>query len=291
MHLSKKGPWLDVRNMGLLPDTLKLRIAHAPVMPGTFSPPPTSKEMLVSDPGMHHGTCVTHVPWCMLGSLSRGGGENVPGILSACTTHNFAYLSRGPLRQFHLCSKIQERISSSFCSSSKTSNNTGWSDLLQLNHLSYPCVIQKAGIPAAVSSGTVNRMNISNMTPFAKCPSHRVTCKVSSIYVYVYAHVYVYAYVNVYVYVYVHIGTMVDKKMGARQRQSQPSWKGMVFDPSTNQAKFLGQFRCVLLPAHCYAQNFCTSQKQQKYTKISTYNKWSSWSTITPFDIFCPRWY
>ena len=26
----------------------------------------------VSDPDMHHGTCVTHVPWCMLGSLTRG---------------------------------------------------------------------------------------------------------------------------------------------------------------------------------------------------------------------------
>ena len=29
---------------------------------------------------MHHGTCVTHVPWCMSGSLARCGGENVPGI-------------------------------------------------------------------------------------------------------------------------------------------------------------------------------------------------------------------
>ena len=25
---------------------------------------------------MHHGTCVTHMPWCMSGSLTRGGGEN-----------------------------------------------------------------------------------------------------------------------------------------------------------------------------------------------------------------------
>ena len=33
---------------------------------------------------MHHGTCVTHVPWCMSGSLTRGGGENVPGIPGAC---------------------------------------------------------------------------------------------------------------------------------------------------------------------------------------------------------------
>ena len=34
-------------------------------MPGTFSPPPR-----VSDSDMHHGTCVTHVPWCMPGSLT-----------------------------------------------------------------------------------------------------------------------------------------------------------------------------------------------------------------------------
>ena len=51
---------------------------------------------LVSDPGMHHGTCVTHVPWCMLGSLTHGGGENVPGIPGACASRNFAYLVRGP---------------------------------------------------------------------------------------------------------------------------------------------------------------------------------------------------
>ena len=54
------------------------------------------KRLLVSDPGMRHGTCVTHVPWCMSGSLTRGGGEDVPGILSACTTSNFTYLARGP---------------------------------------------------------------------------------------------------------------------------------------------------------------------------------------------------
>ena len=27
----------------------------------------------VSDPDMHHGTCVTHVPWCMPGSLTYDG--------------------------------------------------------------------------------------------------------------------------------------------------------------------------------------------------------------------------
>ena len=42
------------------------------------------RKPLASDPDMHHGTCVTHVPRCMSGSLTRGGGENVPGISGAC---------------------------------------------------------------------------------------------------------------------------------------------------------------------------------------------------------------
>ena len=36
-------------------------------MSETFSPPPR-----VSDPNMHHDTCVAHVPWCMPGSLTSG---------------------------------------------------------------------------------------------------------------------------------------------------------------------------------------------------------------------------
>ena len=52
---------------------------------------------LASDPAMHHGTCVTHVPWCMSESLTRGGGKNVPGIPGTSATCNFLYLTRGPL--------------------------------------------------------------------------------------------------------------------------------------------------------------------------------------------------
>ena len=52
---------------GALARYVKLWVAHAPGMPGMFSPSPR-----VSDPGMHHGTCVTHVPWCMPGSLTGG---------------------------------------------------------------------------------------------------------------------------------------------------------------------------------------------------------------------------
>ena len=51
---------------------------------------------LVSFPDMHHGTCVTHVPWLISESLTYVGGENVPGIPGACANHNFAYLAWGP---------------------------------------------------------------------------------------------------------------------------------------------------------------------------------------------------
>ena len=40
------------------------KVAYAP---GTFTPPPQ-----VSNPDMHHVTCVTHAPWCMRGSLTGG---------------------------------------------------------------------------------------------------------------------------------------------------------------------------------------------------------------------------
>ena len=56
------------------------------------------RKPLVSGPVMHHRTCVTHVPWCISGSLTNGGGKNVPGIPGACATRNFMYLARGPWR-------------------------------------------------------------------------------------------------------------------------------------------------------------------------------------------------
>ena len=62
-----------------------------------FSRHRLKRKPLVSDLGMHPGTCVTHVPWCTPGSPTCGGGENVPGIPGACATPNFTYLARGPL--------------------------------------------------------------------------------------------------------------------------------------------------------------------------------------------------
>ena len=49
---------------GPLTRYVKLWIMHTQGMPGTFSPPPTlKKKTLVSDPGMHHGTCLARGPF------------------------------------------------------------------------------------------------------------------------------------------------------------------------------------------------------------------------------------
>ena len=91
---------------GFLARYVKLRVAHAPRMPVTFSPPPR-----VSDPDMHHGTCVTHVPWCMPGSLysgffwSRWRGKRSRNP-SAYATRNFMYLVSGPWQSYGDCSQI-----------------------------------------------------------------------------------------------------------------------------------------------------------------------------------------
>ena len=65
-------------------------------MPGTFSPPPISKKTASKRPRhasrhVRHASAVMHV-----GSLTRCGVENVPGIPGACATRNFTYLARGP---------------------------------------------------------------------------------------------------------------------------------------------------------------------------------------------------
>ena len=56
-----------VHSDGPLARYVKLRVAHTSGLPGSLSLP-----LRVSDPDMHYGTCVTHVPWCMPGSLTSG---------------------------------------------------------------------------------------------------------------------------------------------------------------------------------------------------------------------------
>ena len=89
------GPsmWRGFICHGSLIRYVKFMVAHAPGMPGTFSQPPR-----VSDPDMHHGTCVMHVPWCILGSITSGflwswwRGKHSRSMRNA----QFTYLVRGP---------------------------------------------------------------------------------------------------------------------------------------------------------------------------------------------------
>ena len=63
--ISQVVSWLQRQCMGLLPDTqncrLRMHREHRERFPHQLS-----------DPVMHHGTCVMHVPWYMSGSLTSG---------------------------------------------------------------------------------------------------------------------------------------------------------------------------------------------------------------------------
>ena len=67
-------------SMDFLPDTQNCGLRMRRECRERFPRHRLQRKRLVNDPDMHHGTCVTHVPWCMSGSLTRGGEENVPGI-------------------------------------------------------------------------------------------------------------------------------------------------------------------------------------------------------------------
>ena len=93
--------WMLLRNHGPLARYVKFRVAHAPGMPGTFSPPPR-----VSNPDMHYGTCVTHVSWCIPGLLpssclwSRWRGKRSRHSLRMPTC-NFTFLARCQCRNLN----------------------------------------------------------------------------------------------------------------------------------------------------------------------------------------------
>ena len=82
--------------MDLLPDSQNCGLRMRRECRERFPCHRLQRKRLVSNPGMHHGTCVTHVPWCMSGSQTHRYGENLPGIPGACASRNFTYLARSP---------------------------------------------------------------------------------------------------------------------------------------------------------------------------------------------------
>ena len=82
---------------GPLTRYVKLRIAHAPGMSGTFSPPPTSKETASCDSGMHYGTCVTRVVMHVGIATPRWRGKCSRYSMRMHNPQINTYLERGPL--------------------------------------------------------------------------------------------------------------------------------------------------------------------------------------------------
>ena len=91
--------------MGLLPDTYNCGLRMLRECREHYSHHGFQRKPLVIDPGMHDRTCVTHVPWCMSGSLTPGGRENVPIIPCTFATLYFRYLARGPFNKC-LCRRV-----------------------------------------------------------------------------------------------------------------------------------------------------------------------------------------
>ena len=65
---------------GLVPDTQNCGLRMRRECRERFPRHRLLRKPLVNDPSMHHGTCVTHVPWCMSGSLTCGEGEKFPAF-------------------------------------------------------------------------------------------------------------------------------------------------------------------------------------------------------------------
>ena len=63
---------------GLLPHTQNCGLRIRRECRERFHRHRLQRKPLVSDPGMHHGTCVTHVPWCMSWSLPAMTGKTFP---------------------------------------------------------------------------------------------------------------------------------------------------------------------------------------------------------------------
>ena len=84
---------LHLCTMGLLPDTQNCGLCMRRQCRERFPLHRLQRKLLVSD----HGTCITHVLWCMCGSLTPVGWKNVPGMPGACATRHFAYLVISPL--------------------------------------------------------------------------------------------------------------------------------------------------------------------------------------------------
>ena len=90
---------LGPRNVrDILIKVIFFRDLNPPPHAGRFPRYRRQRKPLVSAPGMHHGTCVTHVPRFMSGAPTRGGGKNVPGISRRICNPQFYVFGKRPMQ-------------------------------------------------------------------------------------------------------------------------------------------------------------------------------------------------
>ena len=70
-NIKRKMPQTGTGLVVLLPDTCNCGLRMCRECRERFPHHRVQRKPLVSDPGMHHGTCITHLPWCMSGYASR----------------------------------------------------------------------------------------------------------------------------------------------------------------------------------------------------------------------------
>ena len=85
--------------MGLLPDTENCGLRTRRECRERYPRHRLQRKPQISDHHMHHGKCVSHVPWCMSESLTRGGGETF-SALPAYAHPQFKVSCKRPI--FHL---------------------------------------------------------------------------------------------------------------------------------------------------------------------------------------------
>ena len=150
----KPSNWIMWPNWALA-RFVKLRVAHAPGMSGTFSPPPR-----VSDADIHQGTCVTHVPWCIPGSLTSGF------LWSRCRWKHSRHSRRMHNPQFYASGKKPMNTTHTI------TNNSSRCNQLKINCLTYLRLFQlyislciKCTFPREICDEMVTNLNNATLFP------------------------------------------------------------------------------------------------------------------------------
>ena len=87
-------------DMGLLPDTQNCGLRMRQECRERFPRHRLQRKSLVSDTGMHHDTCVRHVPWCMSVSLTCSGREKHSRHSRRMRNQQFCVSGKRPMLQY-----------------------------------------------------------------------------------------------------------------------------------------------------------------------------------------------